>query len=160
MRKFRASLEPFWDLKISQYVEHLTPVSSEYLISCKLLSLTSTADWISRVFLAYVILWINKASLVLYIVRIAQYATTDHEVWKLYCAVKLVPVVEASKFVTIYWSRSRVGLRLHLCDSGASTDTVYALHWRPLPHAPLGRWSRVSYYCNCIQYKSFSGVCV
>ena len=30
MRKFRASLEPFWDLKISKYVEYLTRVSSEY----------------------------------------------------------------------------------------------------------------------------------
>ena len=26
MRKFRASLEPFWDLKISKYVEYLTRV--------------------------------------------------------------------------------------------------------------------------------------
>jgi hypothetical protein len=30
MRKFRASMEPFWDLKISKYVEYLTCVSSEY----------------------------------------------------------------------------------------------------------------------------------
>ena len=28
-RKLRASLEPFWDLKISKYVEYLTRVSSE-----------------------------------------------------------------------------------------------------------------------------------
>jgi hypothetical protein len=55
MRKFRASLEPFWDLKIDKYVEYLMPVSSEYLISCELLSLTSTTGWTSRVFLAYVI---------------------------------------------------------------------------------------------------------
>ena len=35
MRKSRASLEPFWDLKISnlKYVEYLTRVSSEYIIS-------------------------------------------------------------------------------------------------------------------------------
>ena len=33
MRKFRASLEPFWDLKISKYVEYLTRVSSEYITS-------------------------------------------------------------------------------------------------------------------------------
>jgi hypothetical protein len=32
MRKFRASMERFWDLKMSKYVEHLTRVSSEYLI--------------------------------------------------------------------------------------------------------------------------------
>ena len=31
MRKFRASMEPFWDLKIGKYVEYLTPVSSEYI---------------------------------------------------------------------------------------------------------------------------------
>ena len=30
MKKSRASLEPFWDLKISKYVEYLTRVSSEY----------------------------------------------------------------------------------------------------------------------------------
>ena len=29
MRKSRALLEPFWDLKISKYVEYLTCVSSE-----------------------------------------------------------------------------------------------------------------------------------
>jgi hypothetical protein len=63
MRKFRASTEPFWDLKIGKY--NLTPVSSEYLISCELLSPTSTADRTSHVFLAYVIPWINKASLAL-----------------------------------------------------------------------------------------------
>ena len=33
MRKFRALLEPFWDLKISKYVEYLTRVSSEYITS-------------------------------------------------------------------------------------------------------------------------------
>jgi hypothetical protein len=57
MRKFRASLEPFRDLKIGEYVKHLMPVSSEYLISCELhvLSLTSTADCTSRVFLVYIV---------------------------------------------------------------------------------------------------------
>ncbi len=67
MRKFRASVEPFWDLKIDKYVEYLTPVSSEYLISCELLFLTSIAGRISRVFLAYVISWIILA---LYIAHI------------------------------------------------------------------------------------------
>ena len=42
MRKFRASLEPFWDLKISKYVEYLTRVSSEYITGSALLSLRST----------------------------------------------------------------------------------------------------------------------
>ncbi len=55
MRKFRASLE---DLKIGKYVEYLMPISSEYITSCKLLSLTSTTGRTSRVFLAYEILWV------------------------------------------------------------------------------------------------------
>ena len=42
MRKFRASMEPFSDLKFSEYVEYLVCVSSEYLISSVLLSLTSS----------------------------------------------------------------------------------------------------------------------
>ena len=34
MKKSRASLEPFWDLKISKYIiEYLTRVSSEYITS-------------------------------------------------------------------------------------------------------------------------------
>jgi hypothetical protein len=33
MRKFRASMEPFRDLKIGKYVEYLMPVSNKYLIS-------------------------------------------------------------------------------------------------------------------------------
>ena len=51
MKISRASLEPFWDLKISKYVEYHTHVSSEYITSRALLSL-------------------NKASLALYIARI------------------------------------------------------------------------------------------
>ena len=43
MRKSRASLEPFWDLKLGKYLEYLTRVSSEYIISRALLSLRSTA---------------------------------------------------------------------------------------------------------------------
>ena len=38
MRKFRVSMEPFWDLK---FVEYLALVSSEYLTSSVLPSLTS-----------------------------------------------------------------------------------------------------------------------
>ena len=60
MRKFRASMEPFWDLEISKYVEYLTLVSSEYFTSCVLPSLTSTAGQTSRILLAYVIPCINK----------------------------------------------------------------------------------------------------
>ena len=52
MRKFKASMVPFWDLKISKHVTH---VSSEYLISCMLLSLISMAGQTSYVALAYVV---------------------------------------------------------------------------------------------------------
>ena len=70
MRKSRASLEPFWGLKIGKYVEYLTCVSSEYIINRALLSLKSTAGSLYVFFLAYVMPWINKASLALYIARI------------------------------------------------------------------------------------------
>ena len=43
MRKFRASMEHFRDLKIGKYVEQITYISSEYIKSCMLLSLTSKA---------------------------------------------------------------------------------------------------------------------
>jgi hypothetical protein len=36
-------MEPFWDLEISIYVEYLTLVSIEYILSCVLPSLMSTA---------------------------------------------------------------------------------------------------------------------
>ena len=65
--KFRASMKPFWDLKIGIYVEHLMHVSSEYITSWVLLSLTSTTGWTSSIPLADIIPWINIASLVLYI---------------------------------------------------------------------------------------------
>jgi hypothetical protein len=123
-------------LKIGKYVEHLTPVSSEYLTSCKLLSLTSTAGRTSRVFLAYVIPWINKASLALYIARIVQRATTNRsEVRKLYCAVKLVPVVEALKLVTIeVESRSQTP-----SQRSRRQYAALCMHYIdvPLPHAPI-----------------------
>ena len=61
MRKFRASMEPFWDLKIGKYVEYLMSVSCEYIKSWVLLSPTSTAGWTLHILLADVILWINKA---------------------------------------------------------------------------------------------------
>ena len=138
MRKFRASLEPFWDLKIGKYVEYLTPVSSEYLISCELLSLTSTAGRTSRVFLAYVIPWINKASLVLYIAHIAQRATADATDLKFGSG-------SAPSSSSLWWvkhrslslSRSRVDLRYDwaMRRQHAALCTHYIDDL--LPHAPL-----------------------
>ena len=49
MSKFRASMEPFWDLKFSEYVEYLARVSSEYLTSSVSPSLTSSDGRTSRV---------------------------------------------------------------------------------------------------------------
>jgi hypothetical protein len=81
------------------------PVSSEYVICCELPTLTSTAGRTSCVFLAYVIPWINEASLnAIYSMHstACMHATTDRsEVRKLYCTVEFVPVVEASKRVII-----------------------------------------------------------
>ncbi len=45
-------MERFWDLKVSKYVEYLMHLSTEYIINCILLSLTSMADRTSRVLLA------------------------------------------------------------------------------------------------------------
>ena len=69
-------------------------------------SLTSTDGRTSRVLLDYVMPWIKNASF-------AQYNTHHYEgagpqdyhdqpeVWKLYCAIDFVTVIEASKIVTI-----------------------------------------------------------
>ena len=60
MQKSSPSLECFWDLKISKYVEKLVHVSDEYLRSCVLVSLESVADWTLRISLAYVIPCLKK----------------------------------------------------------------------------------------------------
>jgi hypothetical protein len=64
MQKFRASMEPF-----GEYIEYLTRVSSEYLISSVLPSLTSSNGRTSRVLLSDVIPRIYIASPALYIAR-------------------------------------------------------------------------------------------
>ena len=143
LRKFRVSMEPFWDLKIGMYVEYLTHVFSEYITSWVLLSLTSTAGRTSRVLLDDIILWINKASLALYIARtqcaMPRPIQCSEAVWR--CRVRLL-------WLKLSMSRSRVGLRRHLCDWGADIDVVYALCWRPFTiwtiMQLLGTWS--SYY--------------
>ena len=59
LRKFRALMEPFCESKFSKYVvEYLAHVSSEYLISSVLPSLTSSDAQTSHVLLADVILCI------------------------------------------------------------------------------------------------------
>ena len=128
--KFRASMEPFWDLKIGKYVEYLTPVSIKNRM---LLSLSSTTGWTSRVLLADVIPWINKASLVLYNI-----ARTLHAMpWPIWHSVAI-----GRCWVHLLWlkhrnlslSRSRFGLKFHICNWGAGIDVACRLCMRPLPY--------------------------
>ena len=59
-RKFRAFMEPFWDLKIGIYVEYLTHVSSEYINTSQvLLSLTSKVD---VPIMSQLVLWVMKTN--------------------------------------------------------------------------------------------------
>jgi hypothetical protein len=130
-------------LKIGKYVEHLTPVSSEYLISCELLSWTSTIGRTSRVFLAYVIPWINKASLALY--RYRTYSAACHDQpkgdLKFESCTALSSLSLWLKHQNLSLSRSRVGLRHHLRDSGAGM--------RLCTITTMQLWSRVSHNHNC-----------
>ena len=143
-------MEPFWGLKIHKYVEYLTHISSEYIISSVLPSLTSTARRTSRVFLDYVIPWINKASLALYIAHIAQLATIDRsEVRKLHSAVEFVLVIDRSIEICHFRGRESVSESISAIEAPAC-GTVYVLYWRPFTTCTvttmqlLGRWSRVS----------------
>ncbi len=105
MRKFRASQEPpSLRLEIGKYVEYPMPVSSEYLISCELLSLTSTAGRTSRIFLAYVI-------------PCTIYSTHSSVPQSTYLNFGSCTALSSSFLHrNLSLSRSRVGLRLHLCD--------------------------------------------
>ena len=100
------------------YIEYLTHVSREYIISWALLSLWSTAGWTSRVLLADVIPWINKASLVLYM------ACT------LCAMLRLTWCSEAVEFVSCDWklsvSRSRVGCS-RLSDSISAIEAPVSM---------------------------------
>ena len=144
MRKFRASLEPFWDLKISKYVEYLTRVSSKYLTSSVLPSLTSSDSRTSHILLADVIPWIYIDSPALIysthhchkgLARARLQQCDQPELRKEYCVVEFVSVIEASKLSA---SRLRVDLRRHLHDfwgqhRSMCTHSIDDL----LPHAPL-----------------------
>jgi hypothetical protein len=145
MRKFRASMEPFGGLKTGECVEYLIHVSSKYIRSWVLLSLTSTAGRTSRVLLADVIPWTNIASLALHVYIARAMSRTNLKFdWKLYCTSSSSPVFEESKLVTVELeSRSQ---RLRRCGS----YTMYALYWWPLTISTirtiqlLGMWSSVS----------------
>ena len=124
--KFRASMEPFWDLKFGEYVEYLMRVSSKYLTSSVLPSLMSSNDAELHVFsrltlsCAY-ILYIDSPVLYIYSTRHEQRATGP----KLYCAVEFFSVIEALKLVTIeVESHSQTPDDPSLvCNWGAGIDT-------------------------------------
>ena len=141
MRKFRASMEPFWNLKLSKYVEGLTPVSSEYIKSWVPLSPTSTAGWTSRVLLADVIPWINKASLVLYIARMLRalcHAATNLTFGRCAALLSSPPVIEALKLISFKVENRSQTLRLwRRRGIDVAADCALTICWRPLPYYAL-----------------------
>ena len=120
MQKFRASMEPFWDLKFGEYVEYIMRVSSEYLTSSVLPSLTSGDGWTSHILLADVIPWIYIDSPMLYIAR-----TTSS-----------VPL-DCSEAVLDCW--------VLLCTCDWSFETCH--YWGQEPLSDY-RWSESSVVCN------------
>ena len=132
-------MEPFWDLKTSKYVQNLTCASSEYLASCVLSSLTSTAGQISCVFLVYIIWhpWINIASLVLYVActmpHVACHATTDLTFGS--CTM-LSSLSLWLKHRNLSLSKSRD----HLCDSTVHTILTTSYHMHHYNYAATGGW--------------------
>ena len=134
MRKFRASLEPFWDLKIGRYVEYLIPVSSEYL---KLRAASSDKyHWPN--FTAYVIPWRPCA---IYSTHSSVPWSTDLKFGR--CRV--------CSYIETFYCRGRVGLRFHFCDWGAGMwhrvriilTTFYHMHH--YHYAATGDVVQVSY---------------
>ena len=119
MRKFWTSMEPFWDLKIGKYVEYFTRVSSEYITSWALLSLTNTAGQTSNILLADVIPWINKASLMLYIACMVH--AMPRPTWHLEAVWHYWIHLLWLKHRNLSLLRLRVDLRLHLCDRGTAS---------------------------------------
>ena len=72
------------------YVDYLMPVSSEYIKSRVLLSLTSNADRTSCILLVDVIPWINKANLALKLYSAHHACHDQSEVRKLHCAIEFM----------------------------------------------------------------------
>ena len=157
MKTSRASLEPFWDLKISKYVEYLTRVSSKYITSWALLYPRSTVGWTSRVFLAYVMPWINKASLALYIARTIVTrgwpARNCSSVTNLKFRRNIVLSSSSLwlKHQNLSLSRLRVDLRCHLHDFWSEHQSMCThsiddlLPHAPLHYAPTGEMVKGSY---------------
>ena len=143
-RKFRASMEPFWDLKIGISVEYLMHVSSEYITSWVLLSLTSTVDQTSSILLADIIPWINKASLALYTARtlcaMPWPIQCSEAVWC--CRVHLLWLKISSIEVTSRSQTASLQLSSWGADIDAVIDAMYTLYWRPFTILTImGMWS-------------------
>ena len=141
-RKFRASMEPFWDLKIGKCVG----VSNAFIqrIPYKLCA-TFFDKYVWLNFLAYVIPYINIASL-----HYIQHAIHDPTDLKFWSYIVLSSSSLWLKHRDLSLSRLRVGLRLHLHDWGI-VMYVYALCWRLFTTCTfitmqlLGIWYSLSY---------------
>ena len=126
--------------KSSKIMSDLMCVSRNSFASCVLPSLTSTAGQTSRILLAYVILWINKASLVLHVYKALTVSCHNRsEVWKLYCTIEFISLWSGIETIEVS--------QLHLCDWGARLCTHYNTD-NLLLHAPLQlELSRAHYPC-------------
>ena len=80
MRKFRTSMEPLRDLKIIEYVEYLSRISSEYFTGI-------TGAFVMT----------DKGSV--YSTHACSITCHDwSEIWKLYCVVKFVSVIDVRDY--------------------------------------------------------------
>ena len=109
-----ASLEPFWDLKISKDVELVSYVCIQWIHYKLSATFSDKYRWCnSCVLLAYVMPWINIASLALHIIAhiivkglagpqdCSVPCRNQPEGQKMYCAVEFVSVIEALTLVAI-----------------------------------------------------------
>ena len=126
--------------------------------------LSSTAGQTSRVLLADVIPWIKLIKLALCYTCIlhASCIVPCHnwsEARKLYCTIEFVSC-DWSIETCHCMSRSRVGLRLHLCDWGTGVDVacrlcMHYIYWWPFTLCIirtmqlLGMWSSVALWAVC-----------
>ena len=96
MRQLWENSGPQWNISeiwksVSSYVEYLTPISSEYIKSWVILSPTSTSGQTSRIPLADVIPWINKAIALCCISASMLMPCRDQpDIRKLYSAVEFI----------------------------------------------------------------------
>ena len=131
--KLRASLEPFWDLKISKYVEYLMRVSSEYITSWVLLfsvkhcwlnftcflGLRNAVDSLALYIIAHIIVtragpretaaaWPSLKGILCRRVRLCDWSieTCPYQGWE--------SILDAISMI-----------------SGAASINVYAFYWRP-----------------------------